>query len=299
MTQHYHIQGMGVLGSLIAWRFHQEGIPFTWEDSHSPIVAWQACTGCVYPSGDELEFSAYRTWRVWHKEPMWPKSLPQITEKAAYWFLTKKPPHSGDYEVTATVGPLRTGKYPTIQVNAQRLVKCTREFFAKLELTKAPTRHIRIVAHGFSSKRLTHYKWGWSATAQLKISPKLLDASHDLRPCIDLKRGIVSPLVYAYPKPGTVDDWYAGSSIIRQHKAKSLDIKSKIKFWREKLEELTEGLIEVADVRRPREGWRPCGVDTDERLITRIKDTFYVKPMSHSGVRMSPLVVDTLMRKIK
>jgi len=297
-----HIEGMGVLGSILAWHLYERDIQFTWHDTHEKVKAWKASTGCVYPCGDPKEMEAYQQWRDWHeKGAPWGKHLKGITEQAAYWFITKKPPHDGDYPILETISPMQKGSLCTVQVNAQELVKGTREFFTDRKSGPHPEGRIypvKIIAHGFN-ERLTHYKWGWSAMAEVHFSRKLIHASAPLRVCADLKRGMVSPLIYAYPMPGHKNLHYIGSSIIRQTKPKKLDVKSKIEFWRTEVEELTEGFVSLIDVVGDyREGWRPCGEENDTKLVKRIGDALVIKPMQHSGVRMAPLVINKLLEKL-
>lgn len=297
-----HIQGMGLIGSMLAWTLYRSDVQFTWNDTHQKVKAWKASTGCVYPCGDPTEMEAYHQWRRWHeKGAPWEKKLDNITEEAAYWFITRKPPHDGDYKIIQDISPMRMGEFPTVQVNVQQLVKGTREFFAKQETEPGgwdPRSTQLVKAHGFTEERLTHYKWGWSAKAEVHFSRKLIHASNGWRICADLKRGMVSPLIYAYPMPGT-NLHYIGSSIIRQTTPKKLHIPSKIDFWTTEVEELTEGLVSLVDVKEYREGWRPCGEPEDKKLVRRIGDALVVRPMQHSGVRLSPLVMSKIMRKLE
>lgn len=46
-----HIEGMGVIGSILAWHLHSAGQVFTWSDIDTEVNAWEACTGIIYPSG--------------------------------------------------------------------------------------------------------------------------------------------------------------------------------------------------------------------------------------------------------
>ena len=39
-----HIEGMGVLGSFLAWELHNRQVPFTWYDNLARANAWSACT---------------------------------------------------------------------------------------------------------------------------------------------------------------------------------------------------------------------------------------------------------------
>ena len=296
-----HLQGMGLLGSIIAWHLEERCIPFVWSDIDANVCAWRASTGCVYPSGDNAEFDAYVQWREWNNGGApWSDRLGHISETAAYWFLTKNPPHGAKYGIANQVGKLRMGTRPTVQVNVQRFVEDTRRaFFARHWTGEPATDSTVVVSHGYDRRRLSHFKWGWSAKVKLEVAPEILWKSEVFgRPNLYLKRGAMSFLIYAYPVPGEPEHWYAGSSVIRQTTPKALEVEKKFAFWKRCVEETSEGAVKVLEASYFSEGWRPCAKDDDTEFSRWIDGQLVVRPMSHSGVRLSPLVVDDVLGKL-
>lgn len=279
-----HLVGMGILGSILAWNFHNKNIDFTWEDNRQSINAWRACTGAVYPSGHQEDLEGLSRWHDWYSGHVIPR---ECLEVADYWFNHKNPPHNGRYEIVNDLGALRMGKFTSVHVNGQLLVNKTRFFFKEKEKTPNENSKV-IISHGFS-KRLSHYYWGWTAKVNIKTSlPK-----SERRPCVYLRKGRFI-MAYLYPIPNE-DYWYAGSSIIKQKSPHSLNIRDKINKWVSHVHKLSGGLIEVTHIEFPlMEGWRPA--TQEKELVKEIHNKLYVKPLWNNGVRHSPLVVEEVFK---
>lgn len=296
-----HLEGMGVVGCMLALRLEEEKIKFTWFDNYTKYNAWRASTGCIYPSGDIKEREAYHRWRKDFNSEKFGKTL----ERAAYWFITKNPPHGGKYDIEGHVGPLNLGGFPSYHLNVQDFVRETRKKFEDRYVDDAPvTASKLVISHGFHKKTLDHYQWGWSARVKLRFSEKITEMSDGLRPCFYLRRGRVTPLVYAMPMAGT-NDWYAGSYMLNtKNTDKSYNIVDKAQTWVRNVEHLTEDKVEVIDVDDHEEGWRPCprpklfGNSKLAAVDDKHTNKIYVRPMEGNGVRMAPLYVDELLRLI-
>jgi hypothetical protein len=290
----YHLQGMGVVGCGLAWFLHKMGREFTWSDTDAPHTAWRACTGTIYPSGEDRDQYAWHIWRQWIRDPKSPYRF--VTEEALYWYCTKAAPHG--YKLTGvpsgqrlsdTVGPLKLHEQVSFHLNAQRFVEWTREQFLPLRMAGFPTGDQLIISHGFN-ERAKRYLWGWSQHVELDTS-----ALGPERHCLYLRQGRFI-MAYAYPIPGT-NLHYAGSTLLVQSEPrKRMDFKD-VERWKANFTKLSDGLIPikrmVGDVVQ---GWRPStGSVADESKIplwTRREDgALVVMPMWHSGVRWLPLVL--------
>src|SRR5215216_2315142 len=219
-----HLEGMGVIGSVVAHRLAERGIDFTWDDAERDVCAWRACTGGIYPSGIAYEEAAYNEWRKWATQE-W---CDGVVEAANFWFLSKRPPHGGNYEVLGQVGPLRLGALPSYHLNAQRFVERTRETFAEKRVRG--TAEKKIVCHGYGP-RLDHYLWGWHAKVRLRIDPAIQQIA---RPCFYLRTDRFT-MFYAYPVAGEPGTWYAGSTTQLQRLASEQAVPPKLVQWADRL----------------------------------------------------------------
>ena len=278
-----HIEGMGVLGSLIALDLEAQGIFFSWHDIEAPIAAWPACTGCIYPSGNADEQAAYAYWAANYF------NLPQSEINVApYWYATRQPPNGNKWKPVRVVNSLSLAPEPSYHINAQALVTRVRERFAtsRLGADEVPQHCPLIRAHGFGP-RLHHYLWGWSREVDL---PGLSDLLGDKTPAaLHLQEGRFK-MLYAYPRPGT-KHWYAGSVLQYQQTPKPLDAGPKYDAWAEHVFKYT-GI--VPEEKGPLlQGWRPVGAQGDNRL--KIEGRVCTVPsLGHSGVRLAPLVAVSL-----
>lgn len=290
-----HLEGMGLPGSVLAWHIWQLDVPFTWSDIDAEFSAWPASTGMIYPSGDPEEQRAYDLWLEWSRpgiSPMfgnnqpWLAVIPDAIERAAFWFLSKDPPHGGRYKIAGRAGPLSLAAVPTVHVNVQHLVTHSRAFFGEARRESAPAGARLIVAHGFSPIRLHHVNWGWSALVQLRLAPELL--VNGLRPALYLRTNRFT-LRYALPRPGT-DLYYAGSSSIQQRSAKHRDPAADYTAWEVALPSLTGGLAHVEQFCWLRQGWRPAAAVDDHHVRLLSDGTLIFPPLRGSGVRYAPNV---------
>lgn len=296
-----HIEGMGVMGSLLAWKLDRRDIPFTWSDIDKPHHhAWKASTGLIYPSGDKVEHErGYETWmNIHYGGAPWRGKLRGITELGAYWFTLKHVPHGARDILIADKGALRMSVDSTVHVNVQALVQGTRDHFADRRSDPPPS-GLRIVAHGFS-ERLDHVVWGWSALVRLRIAPEIVRASSSgLRPCFYLRTNRFT-LRYALPKPGT-DQWYAGSLTVPQRVPHDGDAAKHAAKWAGFVDETTQGMVQMTDMEEPVQGWRPApskaALAGAHHPLPPIQqgDRIILPPLALSGVRYSPYTAERVI----
>lgn len=278
-----HIEGMGIIGSLLALKLESEGVEFTWNDIEAPISAWPASTGCIYPSGDAFDMQNYDFWLAGFLGAM-----PEV-ELATYCFLSKHPPHGGKYKFERN-GVFGVAEMPSLHLNAQRLVPRVRRQFQEARLTSAPKHAQIVVSHGFG-QRLDHFMWGWTAQVQLS-HPEGLKAPPR---CSYYMRVGRFKLAYAYPTPGEL--WYyAGSSLITQKVAHPLEIAPKFKRWQEHVLEYTG--MRVLRTGRYAAGWRPVAAPDDNKLLRAMNGRWVLKPLWSSGIRHAPAVVQAVLDKL-
>jgi hypothetical protein len=292
-----HIEGMGVLGSFLAWELHNRQVPFTWYDNLARANAWSACTSAIFPTGKPTDMMNYTEWwtRFNNKGCPWQKDLGNsFMEEAGYWFLSKNPPHEGNYPIDHSVPPLHMGALPSLHLNTQKFVVRTRQFFMKQYTfvdNFKDNGSQRIVAHGFSS-RLKEYIWGWTVPVQLEY-PQAYNYEGK-RPCLYLRKG--SFFQYAYPIPGT-PNWYSGSSLIVSREIKEYDMINKVHTWLKWIEKFTEGRFNAEVVGYPVQGWRPRGYDEDTEEAVEIEGKILVRPHWHDGVRNGPSTIRAVLEK--
>jgi len=286
-----HLEGMGVLGSFIAWTLHQRGVQFTWHDIDSSVNAWRASTGAVFPTGEVEDIDGMRMWQHWLATPS--AQLQASTERASWWYCTKAPAHGAKGKPIADLGALKRHPVDSIHFNAQNFVPATRVRFDSQRVGCAPTGAQLVVSHGFN-ERLDHYVWGWTRLVQLQCDSRMLVAG---RPSIYCREGRFV-MAYAYPIAGT-SYWYAGSSLIVQKKPHDLDVQKKYDTWLKHFTRLTGGLVKVVGAAQFLTGWRPRGLATDGQWWRRRADgALLLKPHWHNGVRHAPLVVNALFKEL-
>jgi hypothetical protein len=295
-----HLEGMGILGSYIALRLEQEGMPFTWHDSRLRVNAWWASTGAIFPSGDADDQWALDVWR----EHLGQDGFADFMEEANYVYCTKNPPHGGRYTSEELVPGIRLAELSSLHVNASQFVLSTRMRFRLQELSVPDGERLRqgdtepneyVVTHGFGA-RLERFMWGWTIPVRVRTRPS--DLTVGLRAALYMRHGRFT-MAYAYPIPGT-DMWYSGSSLISQHEPKELDIDAKFKRWRNDFMELSGGFVTgVSRAGQPRQGWRPVPGREDKAWVRRTADGLLgVRPLWHSGIRQAPLVYAALCKEL-
>lgn len=299
-----HIEGMGLIGCLLAWRLERAGVQFTWDDLDCNggavrHTAWKACTGAIYPGGQKgsVDRTCYDLWQQWFGSELLPEMEPWF-EPAGYWFNHLKPPHDGSYKILRDEGALRLGEEPTLHCNAQQMVPALRaRWAANHKPHNGPVgADVFLKAHGFGP-RMSHAYWGWTRKVELEIDPRL-GLEGPVRGAFYLRKGRFV-MAYAYPVPGE-NTWYAGSSIISQRAAalKSLEMPSKYERWKRFFEELSGGLVRVGKEHEFLEGWRPAQKEKDRWVVLQDKNVLSVPPLWSSGLRHFPKVWTEIERAL-
>jgi hypothetical protein len=278
-----HIQGMGWLGSVLALRLDQAGVPFTWNDKDSPICAWPVSTGLVYTAGDHLTMTNLKAWTGWADRR---DIIGRNTTAASFVFSHKSPPHGGKYSATAAFGDLHRAQAPCFAVDVASVVVQTRtKYFDRW--TDGPRRGDRLViAHGFGA-RLGSLVWGWAAPAKI--------AGLGGEPVALYGKAHRFQTLYAVPRGGI---HRIGSTSLNQGLRPRPDAdraKRARDRWIGHFPTVFPGL-ELLDVGEPQEGWRPHAALGDEGYVRVSHDgTVSLPPLWHSGIRWAPTVIDQVV----
>jgi hypothetical protein len=286
-----HIEGMGLMGSLIACGLDNEGLDFTWHDIKAKVNAWEASTGCVFPTGDERERADHRTWvNLIANRYGVGEWVGEFAELAVWTYLSKNPPHEGakaGVQAIERFGELTVSNMHTVQVNVPALVLATRHRFGTERKERHPTRSELIVSHGF--KRAVRYGWGWSAQVELLLSDELEAACSGARPCLYLRKGYL--MYYAYPFPGT-DRYVVGTQNVSQKTPKERETDIPYHKWLDHLQATVGDHVAVKTLHTAtmRQGWRPYGEDGVKDIVRTKREprTYFVKPQSGNGLRHFP-----------
>ena len=276
-------------GVYLAHALSAKDIPFTWSDLDAAVCAWKASTGCVYPSGNSMDQSAYHMWRL--GAPF----QPELIAAAPFWYNTRNAPDGGKDAPAETKDDLHRHHLPSIHLNVQRFVEGGRKVYAANrwigDWTNAPLDATRVVAHGFGA-RLHHYVWGWSRKVRLYYNPEHFGE----RACFYLKRGRFLT-AYAYPVPGE-DAWYAGSAMVAQQQPHQNDAYRWYARWLEYFLSWSHHLVDVEPVEEPRQGWRPKPARGDDAWVRWIDGKLHVKPQGSNGVRHAPYVASAVVEEL-
>jgi hypothetical protein len=290
-----HLRGFGLIGSLLAHTLSDAGIDFSWFDidlqTPNKACAWKASTGCVYPSGEDLDKRNYAKIRTL-------RAVSERLETANYAFTQKSiPHHSADRElqVAKTIGGLKILNRPSYHLNVQAFVEHTRELF-KDRISEDPRGALVVNSNGFHSLKPTSYRWGWHCEATVAIEhPDLYNMVG--RTCFNLKEGRFNN-TYLYPKPGT-DKYYFGTHFIFQNKIKPLETSSKIAWCLKHAQEQLEGIAEVyVDTSTCVEGWRPAFLEDSNNVLMHNNELF-IKPQMANGLRHHPEVMSEILVVIR
>ena len=279
-----HIEGMGWLGAATAHTLHAAGIDFTWNDTDAPHVAWRACTGAVFPAGDDRSITNLYRWA--HYTTVMP---PGTVSRATYAYAHKAPPHHGRYTIRADLGWVRVADAPCYAVDVPQIVIAARTRYAALRRPAAPHGAHVIAAHGHTTRRGS-WVWGWSAPVQLAISDDLTALSPD-RPVILYGRAHRFAITYAYPIPSRPGWWWAGSSLMNQRTARNLDPEAHFTAWREHFAQLYPP-VTILDRGPAIPGWRPKPRTGDTGDVEVSGGRLTMPPLWHSGVRWAPTLLD-------
>lgn len=286
-----HIEGMGVVGSMIARHLAAADVSFTWHDIDANVNAHQASTGCVYPSGDLHQQRNYENWlsfaRYQHPHPKL-KAISDLTETADFWFLSKSPPHQSPDKVVEKRFGLRIGEMPSVHLNVQNFVERTQAAFVSNRTDRLnPEADWFVRSHGYGND-LDKYIWGYSAVVEVNAKAFEVERQVQRRPSFYLRDGKYV-IHYLFPIPQSVL-YYAGSSLIAQKRSapKRLEIQTKFDKLVSHVELRTGGRIQISTPYCFREGWRPKPQVFDPNaLISRHGRELRVVPLSHSGVSYS------------
>lgn len=280
-----HIEGMGWLGSVLAFRLAAEGRAFSWSDTRDPMNSWEASTGLVYPAGDERSQKNLTEWNRWYLRPFLPDGT---VERVNYLFGHKNPPHGGKWGFI-DLGHAKVADDHAFSVNVPAIVAAARDRFAERETDVVPPGTTSVaVAHG--TARAESYMWGWSAQVRLVLPPELETLEH--RPVFYGRR--VRRLAYAYALPGT-GLHLAGSTLVRQTTRKELDAEKHFARWMADFREVFPS-IGVEDVARPIQGWRPRPAADDLDGLREDGNRVIFPALWHSGVRWAPELIESAVR---
>jgi hypothetical protein len=186
---------------------------------------------------------------------------------------------------------------PAFACSVPHLVAWSRVQLSYCSTTEAPKGARVIVAHGFN-ERLHHYLWGWSAPVQLEGPPPggVRGAYVHRHP-----REAGNPLSgkdgYLYPIAHDPTWYWAGSDMIAQKvgAAKPLKVTPKYEAW----ERLMAEVGVTVQYRDPfRAAWRPVPEKGDDALVREIEGRLVLRPMSHSGVRKAPIVINAILDQL-
>lgn len=291
MVKPLHLEGMGLLGNLLAHRLDQLGLEYTWHDA-STRNAWRASTGLVYSDEDERSQVGLARWLQQLNDP-W---LGQFAEECAFVYTHKNPPHGARYAAT-DLGAMRVApRGNAVAVNVAQLVQ-RGQGLRRERRTAAPEPWERLVrAHGFT-ERLGSVSWGWSARVRLDTSA--VDAHcGGLRPVFYSRNGRFQ-MVYAYPSPGT-EYWLAGSVMVNQRQAHDVPepmVLRHLDRWVEAWRKLWPS-IPLLSIGSPVQGWRPRPAVQGDSEVLDEGGVITLPALWHSGVRWSPQVIDQAIERI-
>lgn len=299
MSDLVHISGMGVPGSLIAWRLHEAGIDFTWHDIDADATAWEACTGIIYPSGDPDEEACRKEWGRWLDDPPWNDECAAATEASTMFFNHKTgPPHQGECEWSTVDERLemhvKRAHPPAYHLNAQRFVPATRDAFADRRLDEPPSEALELVTYGFEpNPRNAGYLWGYKAEVSLEFDAGAEAYQTERRPYYYLR---YARWVFTYiaPIPGT-ERFYAGSHLIPQEDLKPLEVEPKFRSWLNQVNEMLGTTVRITEATNIRQGWRPKEDPEDAPWLREDGGTLYLRPLRGNGVRMAPAYTQAVL----
>lgn len=288
----YHIQGMGLMGSLVAMTLEDEGLDFTWDDIDRDITAWHASTGAVFPTEDaHSEYRSFIQFR--QEESVAGEHLLEHSELGAWCYVAENPPHGGAdigvEEVTRiSESEVRVSSHASIHVNVANLVRDARARYGDRRREKASSKRRLIVSHGFDAAK--RFGWGWHREVQLVLSDEFEQALMGTRPCIYLRKGY--QIMYIYPMPGT-DSYFIGTSnnigTTPKWKEQQEVINKDFGRVRKRVEETCGDHVQLLRARPPSQGWRPYPAKGDDRPMVYEEDShLQIKPQKGSGLRFWP-----------
>lgn len=288
-----HIEGMGWFGAITALALERAEINFTWSDIDTPVQAWQASTGMVYPCGDERSEYNRQRWQAWTFQGWLPEGTAKLCR---YVFAHKKPPHEGRYEYGPWWGHdrLQVAAAIGVCVDPRSIVLEARSRFADRRVEGEWGAGPLIIAHGHA--RAKGFVWGWSRKVALRF-PEVGNSVSDQTAFYGKRHRF--DLTYAYPIPDEPGWWWAGSSLVNQRAPKPHTADDLENRWHNWLDS-SKVLFDVFDVVKTQpivQGWRPKPVPGDPGELVFDEraggDPALVYPaLWHSGVRWAPALVE-------
>ena len=298
-----HLEGMGVMGCLVALRLQEEGIDFTWSDIDAPRTAWKVSTGAVPVFGDEFSHQNRIEWLAWLQRSSW---IRHYVARTTWCYSAVNPPHRAadvGCRPKEEIGPIKISNKKSLNMDVQSFVEDTRKLFkdARRKMgdvaeVDRPKRATTVITHGFG-ENIAGWSWGWSAKVTIEMSEELQVALRGRRPCFYLRAGYQLP--YLYPV-GLEREYYAGTTLITQRKPKSLALQPKFDTWLDHIEQQGGGHIAVTSVVRGSlmEGWRPMAHE-DTPLIERLdRRLLRIRPQYGNGIRHFPSTMAALLEAL-
>ena len=277
-----HLEGMGVIGSVVAHRLHLAGIPFTWEDARREHNAYRASAGGVYPINAPrqphaaVSTKAYMAWVIAaHANTFGPGAA----DLCDYLYNTQSAPFDQPWKPDGQRGGLNVGPSPVVSVNTRQLVEATRARFADQEAPAALGAK-RFITHGFGP-RLAVY--GWGCTAVMELADEDFRIGQARRPLMSLFASRAVRL-YVVPLPGT-PHYIVGSTLrVAQQRPEPLPGRAQtaVMHYQTLLRKLA-GITGI--VHEIRQGWRPMAHKGDAALLRKVGDQAWaIRPAAGSGV---------------
>lgn len=292
----YHIEGMGLMGCLIASGFERDGIPFTWSDNDSEVTAWRASTGCVFPTGEPGEIADYHSWiNMLHAKDAFGEWIRTHMERGLWTYISVAAPHGGakvGVRELARVEGIAVSNMSTIHMNVPAFVEATRTRQHRHQRPERPEGTTVIISHGF--RKAVKYGWGWSCQAKLEISDEFAEHCDGARPCLYLREGYV--MHYAYPFPMT-DRYIIGTQNVQQSEPAERDTEIPYLRFLEHFEKKCGEQVKMKKLFESTmtQGWRPYATKDEGPIITRKKTMLLVRPQSGNGLRNFPTTYRELL----
>ena len=292
-----HLEGMGVMGCLIAIALESEEIDFTWNDTDEgdeTRLAWKVSTGAILPFGDHESQLALKMWTdALEGDSFLGKWLQGNVIQSTFCYVSQNPPHNGakfGIKAEAEVGGVKISNAYGWNMDVQTVVRNTRLYFHDKRRESAPKRSVTIVTHGFGPN-IYKWSWGWSGLVHVRFTGTFLrhKAMRRRPPLMYMRQGYQLPYLYKVGRRAA-DLFYCGTTLITQSKPRSLPIEPKYETWEKNMMRAAGGVIDEISLvpGSLKEGWRPMA-DPAQELVEADSNGFVVKPQYGNGIRMFPL----------
>lgn len=296
-----HLEGLGLMGSLLIPHLVDDGHEVTWDDTEEVRVqSWRASTGAIMPFGDDDSMQGLRLWIRMIRTPSTFRELyRRLTERATFCYYSQNPPHGGKaygVEEVAKVGGVRVSNQYSYHIDAQQVVQVARSHFRGMRARewKKTKPDLRIVTHGWRPEVIGAYSWGWSAMVQAYVSNEVQEALRTKTGCFYMRNGY--QIAYLYPV-GRTGMHYAGTTLITQKGGpKNNDPQPHFERWQKQIEEFSEGHLR-GDLLYPatlQQAWRPKPKDEQVDMVWQEGRTIFLRPAYGNGIRMFPLYLQHL-----